>query len=634
MKYLGSFLFPMLISVSVFSQDNYYWVGGQGNWSDLNHWQLENGSTPIDLPGIMNNVFFNANSFEQSFDAVSIDIINPACKSMIWENLPFQVILSGNIPNTKLTIAGSLHFESNVFNQFEGELEFVSTQEDNTIAMNGNHLNNDIIFNGSGGAWTLLDNLILQIDNSISSLYLIEGSLFTNGVLIVGESFLSDYQTPRILNIENSAISLYKENGNAWLTNCENLTIIAENSSINLTGQNAKFINKNGFNLSFWDINLLGALDSIFNINNDVSYKNIVLEGMYSLINGNFSAHSVSLTGSGSTLQGYSMTDIVMIGSDQTSIKNNHHIGKLIVNGILHILDSSYIEFGVFYKKSYFHGNCTFDTLVLLPAEVTPAEGNIFYFGPGTTQTINDSLYIRGNQCSNITLTSINTAEYAYLRKDYGAHDVSCDFLVINGVAAESATLNFYAGQSSSSWPVPPPGWLFENSPNYFYGFSGVTYEACWGDTLILNATNFNGWTNTEYFWNGSTIPGEITFPVTSQDTIWIRVQYAADCFIEDYAIVVFDSCENAVNETLSNKLISIFPNPTNGFFSIESHNNFEEINFILRNSNGVIVFNEMLYPTDTKFRKSFDFTGLSKGIYSAEFIMKSKTMSQKVILY
>lgn len=47
-----------------FSQSNYYWVGGSGSWSDLNHWRIGSSTGPqaTIIPSRYDNVFFNNSS--------------------------------------------------------------------------------------------------------------------------------------------------------------------------------------------------------------------------------------------------------------------------------------------------------------------------------------------------------------------------------------------------------------------------------------------------------------------------------------------------------------------------------------------------------------------------------------------
>ncbi len=58
MKKILSFL-AFLCAIFTFAAD-YYWVGGSGNWTDINHWRTTSGgvSLPSVVPGPTDNVFF------------------------------------------------------------------------------------------------------------------------------------------------------------------------------------------------------------------------------------------------------------------------------------------------------------------------------------------------------------------------------------------------------------------------------------------------------------------------------------------------------------------------------------------------------------------------------------------------
>jgi len=637
MKYLSYFLFLFLLSNTVLSQEDYYWDGGQGNWSSLNSWRLENGFIPAVLPSVLDNVIFNENSFEQQLDTVFIDILNPACNSMIWENIPFNVVLAGVSESSILSINSSLKFHQNVINTFTGEVDFISTQPVNTIEMNGNQFINDIWFNGEGGEWILMDDLLLDTNNYLNgmgSIYLLKGNLNTNSKQVYCGAILSDYQSTRVLNIQNSIIKLYKENEDAWLIDAENLELLAKNSFIYLEGDQASYQNKNGGELEYGSIYAKGAASSINNSDNLVIYQSIHLDGVYCTIGENFIADSVIINGDDCSVEGEAEISNLIVNANQFTLPEGQYIKRFISYGPFTLSGSNYIEYSKFLNDTYFLGNNTFDTLLLMPCY--DYSGSWLYFQSGTTQTINDSIYLRGNQCCNINIKSTDPTELAYLKKDYGNADVSCDFLNIWTVGVESETLNFYAGANSTALPDPnnpPPGWIFENDTNYYYGFQGATFEGCWGEPVILDASTFNGNDETQYYWSGSSIPGEITFEVTEPDTVSIVVVYAEDCYIEDYAIVVFDSCESSINDSHYNSLVKLFPNPSNGIFSLETVNIVDEYELTLSNSISMVLFLEKIKPTGRTTIKTFDFSSLEIGVYYIQIELRDKLIVKKVII-
>lgn len=623
-----------------------YWIGGSGFWDDPDNWSFSSGGTPAGLaPSVMSNVIFDENSFISGTDSI---IFNDEygkigmCKTMYWNSgINSEPLFIGN-ENASLKILGSLFLIENINYQFEGVIEFIQIEgiplQTDSIQTAGNIFLNNIVFNGIDGSWILTDDLILDSTYSwdkTQDIYLVEGSLNTNSKNIQCGSVFSDYQTNRSLNIQNSTIELYKSNENAWLIDGDNLIFSGENSSVYLEGEFATFKTKNGSSPAFGKIYLNGSIDSLVNINNQVLYDQIHLNGHSCNVSGNYSVDSVLINNTNSMIEGTSYLDVVMANGIHSTIKESN-INRLIVNDQIFLIGSNQINYGKLNKDVYFLGNNTFDTLIILPGFGNDLNmGNFFYFGEGFTQTIQDSLYIRGNQCSNINLQSFTSSELAYIKKDNGDFDIVCDFLNITGVAAESENLNFYAGANSTGLPLndPPPGWIFEDGPNYNFGFQGSTAEACWGETYVIDASNFNGDEGTLYYWNESATPGEITYELTEPSTVTIRVQYSEGCYVEDYVVVIFDSCENAINNYFTHKLISISPNPSNGFLTLKTDNLYGDINILIYSTEGKMVFKEKYKLEYTHTSRKFDLSHLKKGIYYAVIRNEGIIIPKKIII-
>jgi len=626
MKHLISFLFSISIIISVFSQDNLYWVGGSGSWNDPDHWSLESGGTPANLtPNEITNVFFDENSFSGNSESVTIDG-NAYCKNMSWE--PGETEQPNFIGNdiALLMIYGSMFLSENMEYQFEGLLifdEVLGSQQIDSIQTAGNTLLGDILFIGIDNSWILLDDITIE-----GSINLQHGNLNTNGKQVECGSFISDFQNLRTLNIQNSTIRLINEDQLVWMVDGTNLTLMAEDSQIHLEGETSSFRTHNGLQQVYNDIILNGLADSIVNSNNEVFYKRILMNGMAGYLSGEFSADSVLMKNVLITLDGASDINVVIIDSEQSNIHGNHNITRLLANKQFLIIGNNHFEYAKFHNDCSFYGENTFDTLILIPGV-----GNTYYFEKGKTQTIMDSLYIRGHQCSNITLRSTNPSQLAYIKKDYGDFDVSCDFLVIHGVAAESESLNFYAGANSTGVPDPPLGWIFDDPSGYIFGFNGDTIEGCLGDTVTLDATNFNGDDSTLYFWNGSTTPGEITYIVTEPSLVTIRVQYAENCYLVDEVYVVFDTCTNSIHESLISTTINVYPNPSNGIFTLEIEDKVKEFEFSLWSLKGVMLYSEKIKPTEKATSRVLNFSHLKKGIYYARFVIDNKIATKKIII-
>ncbi len=88
---------------------SYYWVGGTGLWSDYaHHWATTSGGTTFHSqpPSSVNNVFFDANSFNSTGQTVTVDV-EAACRNMNWSGATHKPNLV--VPSSlKLTVYGSI----------------------------------------------------------------------------------------------------------------------------------------------------------------------------------------------------------------------------------------------------------------------------------------------------------------------------------------------------------------------------------------------------------------------------------------------------------------------------------------------------------------------------------------------
>src|SRR5690606_29875697 len=107
-----SLLFSLFNNNFSFAQD-YYWVGGSGNWSDINHWATTSGGTTIHavVPGPYNNVIFDANSgFTTGDNTVTLDV-TANCHDMTWVGAQATPVITGGETNP-LNVYGSMTLQS------------------------------------------------------------------------------------------------------------------------------------------------------------------------------------------------------------------------------------------------------------------------------------------------------------------------------------------------------------------------------------------------------------------------------------------------------------------------------------------------------------------------------------------
>jgi gliding motility-associated-like protein len=536
----------------------FYWIGGNGNWGNGNNWSYVSGSLDDIIgcvPRELNTVIFDENSFNSPTDTVTIEIPNAYCN-----DLRFEFPTEGFSPtflgadSVDLFVYGSFILHDSLNYQFEGEIFFDEAgsdkkQKDTDIVKTfGHSLLNDIRFQGIGDIIQLEDTLTLfNTPNAIYvNAYLEHGTFITNGQVLDCGMFNSNYKNQRTLNIEDSEIILNRMNNYNWLVDGDNLELSAFNSTIRTTGVFSFFRNHFGEEMEFHNVIIEGPLDSLVNQHNTVKYNILEMRGTLSLAQGNYIADTILMTGVRSALFSSSHANVVIIDTSFAGIYNNHYIEKCIVNQFGIINGTSHFEHFVSNANCEFRGENTFDTLRLLPGGGDI--GNTYYFESGKEQTVYDTLILRGNHCNYVKITRIgNINDWAYIRVDNDT--VVCDFLQVENVATVGENSAFYAGENTQEPDNPPPAWIWEGYQNQIFGFNGRTVRMCAGEELVLNAESFNGDGNTLYYWDGATVPGEITYTVNQGGQYDIKVQLTPSCIYDDYIIVEEDDPPNvAIN--------------------------------------------------------------------------------------
>jgi len=176
----------------------YYWVGGSGNWTDLNHWASTSGGTKqyLTLPGEFDDVIFDANSgFTSTSKVVTMDS-TAHCKDMNWAaatntpvfndlNAGYYLYVSGNI-----TLSAGMTFDINTVEIKDLDVYYYYQDERyRTINTNGVVFNANLILTGDDhlqflgnlnlGGNDLFQNAGLSID--ARNITITARNIFVNG---------------------------------------------------------------------------------------------------------------------------------------------------------------------------------------------------------------------------------------------------------------------------------------------------------------------------------------------------------------------------------------------------------------------------------------------------------------------
>lgn len=187
--------------------DNYYWVGGTGNWSDyVTHWAVSSGGQLYHnhVPTPNDTVIFDSLSFSQPNDTVYADSAIAYCYTMKWENVQDFPVFMNRTQNSNeiLKIYGSLQLDSGMTWAFTGDLRFEGMNAGNTIRTAGNFIS-DMVFGGDTAAsWELLDSL------HINTLNFSNGTFRTNGFPVYVNEICFWTNNHAIVRLDTSFISM------------------------------------------------------------------------------------------------------------------------------------------------------------------------------------------------------------------------------------------------------------------------------------------------------------------------------------------------------------------------------------------------------------------------------------------
>lgn len=244
---------------------DYYWVGDNGNWTDINHWATSSGGTikHIQTPTPTDNVVFDQNSFSGTSHTVLINIGVIYCKDLDFSNLNTSLIIKGSVSLMK--IHGSLKLSPLLLFQYIKPIHFESTTNTNLIDLAGINLSNEIHFNGTG-RWTLSD------DFHVGNVYLNSGTFRSNGKLVHATNWSSNSTTNRRVEMSSSVFEI-----RTWEVYGANFSVDAGTSHIMLRGSD--FRHKANGKHTYYNLTCSYYFTNIINFTNDFDFNDVLVEG-------------------------------------------------------------------------------------------------------------------------------------------------------------------------------------------------------------------------------------------------------------------------------------------------------------------------------------------------------------------
>jgi type IX secretion system substrate protein len=246
---------------------DYYWVGNSGNWSDFaNHWVKTSGGSTFHTvaPGLLDNVFFDQNSFTLDNQTVTLDQSQTSVHDIDASALNRPVTLSDG---STINIYGSVNLSSN-FSPGNNDYKFLSVDPEIINAPIGLNPNSSIYFQGTG-SWDL------QNDLTIGWFYLESGTFNTsNNNLSVTYEMKATTTAAKTLNLGTSTV--FAKSFDALFG--ENLTINGGSSSFSVTDLMRSGEGGTGNSIAFGNFQVIKGLNSCSITENNLTVNNMVID--------------------------------------------------------------------------------------------------------------------------------------------------------------------------------------------------------------------------------------------------------------------------------------------------------------------------------------------------------------------
>ena len=189
------FLFVcFLLSTSRLAALDYYWVNGDGLWSQFaTHWaKVPNPGGPVDfhanVPTAGDDVYFTNNGGVPYTLNVNAGSTVPKCRNMDWTGVPLGTVCGGG--GGGMDIYGSTTLDANMSMTFSGVVHFNKQDGATSMIWSKNvHFSCPVYFEGTSGGWQLMDELYCN-----ETMVQTGGLLETNGQKVtIGSYFYGNY---------------------------------------------------------------------------------------------------------------------------------------------------------------------------------------------------------------------------------------------------------------------------------------------------------------------------------------------------------------------------------------------------------------------------------------------------------
>lgn len=166
---------------------NYYWIGGDGEWTESTNWSLTSGGTPINsgcLPSLTDNVIVDNNSFSANNQSIEIlDGESVSCNSFFWDANNYtglQLVFPSGNDKAFMNIGNHMYLDPTLTVSATDKSEMILWSSDMELEAPVNTLPK-LVLNNSAPVVSLLADL------HCAFIKINQGTLFTNNFDITTE---------------------------------------------------------------------------------------------------------------------------------------------------------------------------------------------------------------------------------------------------------------------------------------------------------------------------------------------------------------------------------------------------------------------------------------------------------------
>ncbi|MDX1913156.1 MAG: hypothetical protein SFV22_16805, partial [Saprospiraceae bacterium] len=424
-----------------------FWVGGNGEWMDKNHWSLSSGGTGgACIPTAYDNVRFDQNSGFAAGDEVVLNQELMYCRDMDWTGVQNTPKMRDGGAEHRLWIYGSLTFSPDMLVEYYSYYHFRASTPGHTITCAGQRLM--VVFFETNGEWTLNDEMLLE-----SEVFHLDGILRTNNHRITTRGNWNQgvsgytYKDPELyLGTSEMVFEITRQ---VFFWNYPPGALDADESHIIF--EQGGFLLDSGHD--FLDISCRTSLSNGTVSNANVLGK-LLFEGSGTYEGNDRYVHEVEFQGNGNFLGSFNTADKVFFrsGGGINQFAGNPECGSQYGAG--HTFGTVVME-----QDGKIFGNNSFFELTFSP-------GKTYVLQSGTTQTIAalGNFVAEGFGGFPIEIKACELGSQATLHKD--GDPICLDFLYLTDMVASGSGFS-YAGANSDD-VFNNDGWIFDACPDCF----------------------------------------------------------------------------------------------------------------------------------------------------------------------